>query len=56
MQTIVVSIVVMMLSVAGLGIGVMLGRPPIKGSCGGLNCGLAPECAACPRHSGETGS
>ena len=42
MGTIVLTLALMLLAIAGLGIGVMFGRQPIKGSCGGLNCG---ECA-----------
>lgn len=42
MGTLVLALVLMLFAIAGLGLGVMFGRPPIKGSCGGLNCG---ECA-----------
>lgn len=44
--TMVLSFVVVALVIAGMAIGVMARRPPIKGSCGGLNgsgCELCSE-------------
>lgn len=38
MATLLLAISVTLISVAGLALGVMLGRKPIKGSCGGLSC------------------
>jgi hypothetical protein len=36
------------LVVAGMAIGVMFGRAPIKGSCGGLNnAGINESCELC---------
>ncbi|MEQ5828280.1 (Na+)-NQR maturation NqrM [Sulfitobacter sp. NFXS29] len=35
---------------AGLGLGALFGRAPIKGSCGGLSCIPGADCAACPKH------
>ena len=47
-MTIVLSVVVLSLVVAGMAIGVMMGRKPIQGSCGGLNnVGLKGECEIC---------
>ena len=47
MTTLILSFVLICLAVAGLSIGVLLGRKPLQGSCGGLNnlsdgagCGL----------------
>jgi hypothetical protein len=37
------------LAIAGLSLGVVLGRPPIKGSCGGLACIPGGTCSACPK-------
>ena len=31
-----------------LSVGVIFGRAPIKGSCGGLACVPGADCAACP--------
>ena len=37
-----------------LAVGVLVGRRPIAGSCGGLaQCGLKLECATCPNHHKE---
>lgn len=48
METIVFSIVIMGCAVLALSIGVLFGRQPIKGSCGGLDCIKGADCAACP--------
>lgn len=37
------SFIVILAAIAGMAIGVMFGRPAIKGSCGGI----AGECAHC---------
>lgn len=39
----IMSFIVIALAIAGMAIGVMFGRPAIKGSCGGV----AGECAHC---------
>lgn len=49
MQTFILTLILMFLSVLGLGIGVLAGRPPIKGSCGGLACIGGTRCNACSR-------
>lgn len=46
---------VILLAIAGLSLGVMLGRPPIKGSCGGLACVPGVSCSACPKRTGSDG-
>jgi len=33
-----------------LSVGVIVGRAPIKGSCGGLACVPNADCAACPNN------
>ena len=45
-QLLVASLIVVGLAVAGLSLGVVLGRRPIQGSCGGSGC---DACASCPR-------
>ena len=43
-----VSTLVIGLVIAGMAIGVMLGRPPIKGSCGGMGAlGIDTACDLC---------
>ncbi len=46
-----ITLVLVLLAFAGLSLGAMFGRPPIKGSCGGLSCISGADCAACPRHA-----
>jgi len=36
MQTLILSFVVLLLIVAGMAVGVLMGRKPIAGSCGGM--------------------
>ena len=48
MATIFAAIIVMMLIVAAMAVGVIFGRKPIAGSCGGLNqLGLKDGCDIC---------
>jgi hypothetical protein len=51
MATLLLAIPLTAAAIAGLALGVLFGRPPLKGSCGGLGCGGA--CAACPRRKGK---
>ena len=52
-----ISILVVALVIAGMAIGVIMGRPPIKGSCGGLGAlGVDQACELCggdPRRCDE---
>ncbi len=60
MTIFIASFVVILLAVIAMAAGVLLGRPSIKGSCGGLNqIGLADSCngacsakekAVCAKH------
>ncbi len=48
MLTAVLAFFVMLLIVSGMAIGVIAGRKPIAGSCGGLNAmGVDTECEIC---------
>ena len=48
MATILLSVLVFALIIAGMAIGVILQNKPIKGSCGGLSAvGLDGECDIC---------
>jgi hypothetical protein len=43
-----ISLVVIGLVMAGMAVGVMAGRPPIKGSCGGMGAlGIDTTCDLC---------
>ncbi|PJK14464.1 ApbE family protein [Lysobacteraceae bacterium NML07-0707] len=47
-MTLIAAFIVFLLVVAGMAIGVMAGRKPIAGSCGGIaNLGLEKECGIC---------
>lgn len=48
MTTFLLGFGVIVLSILGLAVGVLAGRRPIKGSCGGLSCGASAGCAGCP--------
>lgn len=47
MTTFLLSFGIFVLSGIGLAIGVLVGRDPIKGSCGGVSCGVPGGCAGC---------
>lgn len=51
MQTILAALALFVLAIAALALGVLFGRPPLKGSCGGLACGGA--CQSCPNKEGD---
>jgi hypothetical protein len=51
MTTFLLTLGLILLAFAGLSLGVMFGRAPIKGSCGGLACIPGADCAACPNRS-----
>jgi hypothetical protein len=43
-----VTFVVMLLAVLGLALGVIFGRKPLAGSCGGIaNLGIDKQCSLC---------
>lgn len=43
-----------LLAFAGLAVGAIFGRAPLKGSCGGLSCIPGADCAACARKGDMT--
>lgn len=47
MQTIFAATILVILATGALALGVLFGRPALKGSCGGLACSGA--CHACPK-------
>jgi uncharacterized protein len=49
MTTIILSIVIVLMSALGLAVGILFGRAPIKGSCGGLACLKDAGCDGCSR-------
>lgn len=53
---ILIAIAVTLLAAAGLAVGLMLGRGPVKSSCGGIACLPGPLCRDCPNRDrkGET--
>ncbi len=44
-----IAFIIIGLAVAGMALGVMLGRRPISGSCGGLNNIPGLECGVCEK-------
>ncbi len=47
MTTILLSIVVALLVFAGMALGILFGRQPIKGSCGGIGAASGESCELC---------
>lgn len=47
MSTFLLAFAIILLAIGGLALGVLLGRPPLKGSCGGLSCLKGTDCGAC---------
>ena len=55
METFVLAFLLICAAFAGLGVGVLTGRPPLTGSCGGLGCKGLGACQACPNKSRKDG-
>lgn len=55
LPTLMLTFVVVLAVIAGMAVGVMNGRKPISGSCGGLNGGRCEYCngGRCSRESEE---
>lgn len=53
METFILAFLLICAAIVGLAIGVLAGRAPLKGSCGGLACKGLGACEICPRKSKE---
>ena len=47
MGTFILTFAIILLAIGGLALGVIFGRAPIKGSCGGVSCIKGGDCGAC---------
>lgn len=48
METMILTFIILLILVAGMAIGVMMGRKPISGSCGGMSAlGMDVACDIC---------
>jgi hypothetical protein len=48
MTTVIITFIIMLIVVAVMAIGVMMGKKPLKGSCGGLSAlGMKESCDIC---------
>lgn len=56
METFILAFAIILLSLAGLGLGLMFGRPALRGSCGGLSCVRGADCAGCQAHKNGRGN
>ena len=52
MSTFLLAFTIILLAIGGLAIGVLFGRPPLKGSCGGASCITGVDCGACRARHG----
>jgi hypothetical protein len=50
MATFILTLVIVLASIAGLAAGVLLGREPLRGACGGVACVKGGGCMACETH------
>jgi len=53
METFFLAFAIILISLAGLSLGVLFGRPALRGSCGGLSCVPNAGCASCKRRNGR---
>lgn len=54
MSTFLLAFAIILVAIGGLAIGVIFGRPPLKGSCGGVSCIKGTDCGACRAARGAT--
>lgn len=50
---VVFAIVIFVLAAGGMALGVIFGRRPIAGSCGGIECIPGARCSDCPNRAGK---
>lgn len=48
-----IAILIVCLSAAGLALGILMGREPLRKSCDGLACVGGTRCDGCPHDRGE---
>lgn len=53
MGTFILTFSIILLAMGGLALGVLFGRAPIKGSCGGIACTKGIACGACQAGKGQ---
>ena len=53
MEVFLIGFVVVVVALLGMSVGVLMGREPIKGSCGGLSSIEGAECQICGARSGD---
>lgn len=53
MATFLLSFLLLLLSLAAFGIGLLAGRGPPAGGCGSASCLETIDCGACPRRRGH---
>lgn len=49
LMTFLLAVGIVSASMLGLALSVLFGRPPLRGSCGGLSCIEGIECEGCPK-------
>jgi hypothetical protein len=54
-EVFVISFVIIALAMTGMALGVIFGRSPLKGSCGGGDCGACPGRCRREADGGRTG-
>ncbi len=52
-ETFVLTLIIIVLSLLGLGVGYIFSRKPLKGSCGGLNVVMGEDCHICGKKDVE---
>ncbi len=47
MGTFILTFAIILLAICGLAVGLLFGRPPLRGSCGGVTCIRGAACGGC---------